>query len=244
MEETLAVAAAVRAPRSTAPSHEPQDGGPKSESSSSIQLVAEILGIQRCFRTLMGNEMIRGVSGGEKKRTSIAEVFMAATPVQSWDNTTRGLDSLTALRIIEAFKKCASVFGTCVMISVYQASQAIYDQFDKVSLLYEGRQIYFGKSTDAVGYFWYLGFVKSERQSTADFLTSLTNPAERVHMTRQGYGGKAPRSVEDFAAAWANSAARKSLIEDINSYDARQASETEAIHHYYRDRADAVGHER
>lgn len=136
MEETLAVAAAVRAPQSTAPSHEPQDGGPKSESSSSIQLVAEILGIQRCFRTLMGNEMIRGVSGGEKKRTSIAEVFMAAAPIQSWDNTTRGLDSLTALRIIEALRKCASVFGTCVMISVYQASQAIYDQFDKVSLLY------------------------------------------------------------------------------------------------------------
>lgn len=196
------------------------------------------------FQTLIGSEMIRGVSGGEKKRTSIAEAFMAAAPIQAWDNTTRGLDSLTALHVVTTLKRSAASRGNCVMVSLYQASRAIYEQCDEVSLLYEGRQIYFGPADHAVRYFDNLGFFKSDRLSTPDFLTALTNRAERVNMVKQGFESKAPRSVEDFVDAWLKSTEREELIEDINVYNAEHPIGQDAVHRYHSSRAAALGSDR
>lgn len=67
-------------------------------------------------------------------------------------------------------------------------------------LLYEGRQIYFGPVDAAVSYFTALGFVKPPRITTPDFLTSLTNPAERV--IAKGFEATAPKSPDDFADLW------------------------------------------
>jgi ATP-binding cassette, subfamily G (WHITE), member 2, PDR len=72
--------------------------------------------------------------------------------------------------------------------------------FDKVAILYEGRQIYFDDIHAAKTFFINLGFECPSRQTTADFLTSLTNPAERV--VCQGFEGKAPSTPDEFAAAW------------------------------------------
>ncbi|EEB87302.1 hypothetical protein MPER_15408, partial [Moniliophthora perniciosa FA553] len=64
--------------------------------------------------------------------------------------------------------------------------------FDKVTVLYEGHQIYFGRAEAAKQYFVDMGFECPERQTTADFLTSLTNPAER--RARPGFEHKVPRT--------------------------------------------------
>jgi ABC-type multidrug transport system ATPase subunit len=90
-------------------------------------------------------------------------------------------------------------------------------QFDKVTLLYEGRQIYFGPVGSAATYFQELGFEKPERATIADFLTSLTNPAERV--IRDGHEDRVPRSAEEFANTWNQSPEARKLIEEIDAFD-------------------------
>jgi ABC-type multidrug transport system ATPase subunit len=87
--------------------------------------------------------------------------------------------------------------------------------FDKVTLLYEGRQIYFGSVDFAVEYFTALGFVMPKGATTADFLTSLTSPSERV--VRPGHEHVVPRLPEEFVIKWKHSKQAKAVREEIDS---------------------------
>lgn len=91
--------------------------------------------------------------------------------------------------------------------------------FDKVAVLYEGRQIYFGDIHAAKTFFVNLGFECPQRQTTADFLTSLTNPAERV--VRKGFQGKTPYTPDEFAAVWQKSEDRARLLQEIEEFDSQ-----------------------
>ncbi|KAJ4408698.1 Multidrug resistance protein [Didymella pomorum] len=108
------------------------------------------------------------------------------------------------------------VFGTSALVAIYQAPQAAYDVFDKVTVLYEGRQIYFGPAREARTYFQRLGFECPESQTTPDFLTSMTSPSER--RIKPGYENKTPRTPDDFAQCWKASPERQSLLRDIEGY--------------------------
>ena len=89
--------------------------------------------------------------------------------------------------------------------------------FDKVAVLYEGRQIYFGNIHAAKEFFVNLGFECPPRQTTADFLTSLTNPAEQN--IRKGFKGKTPYTPDEFAAVWQKSEDRARLLQEIEEFD-------------------------
>jgi len=89
--------------------------------------------------------------------------------------------------------------------------------FDKVTLLYEGRQIYFGPIDTAKQFFIDMGFLCPDRQTTADFLTSLTNPAERL--ARPGFENKVPRTPDEFANIWRASETRAQLLADIIEFE-------------------------
>lgn len=86
-----------------------------------------------------------------------------------------------------------------------------------MTVLYEGRQIYFGRTDEAKDFFTSMGFECPERQTTADFLTSLTSPAERI--VKKGYEHLVPRTPDEFATAWKNSKEYRQLKKDIDEYD-------------------------
>lgn len=109
------------------------------------------------------------------------------------------------------------MLGATAIVAIYQASQSIYDVFDKVAVLYEGRQIYFGEKNAAKKFFIDLGFDCPARQTTADFLTSITSPAERI--TRPGFEGRVPYTPDEFAAVWRKSEDRAQLLRDIDEFD-------------------------
>jgi ATP-binding cassette, subfamily G (WHITE), member 2, PDR len=90
-------------------------------------VVMAIFGLTHTMNTKIGNELIRGVSGGERKRVSIAETSLCACPVQCWDNSTRGLDSYTALEFVRTLRNSTRYTRSTVIVSIYQAGQAIYD---------------------------------------------------------------------------------------------------------------------
>ncbi|ODV59654.1 pleiotropic drug resistance family ABC transporter [Ascoidea rubescens DSM 1968] len=173
-------------------------------------------GLSHTRNTKVGNELIRGVSGGERKRVSIAEVSLCGAPLQLWDNATRGLDAATALEFIRALRTSADVLDSTSFIAIYQCSQDAYDLFDKVILLYEGRQIYFGSTEDAKEFFFTMGYNCPPRQTTADYLTSLTNPSQRI--PRKGYENKVPRTAEEFESYWRNSPQYSQLRTDVDEY--------------------------
>ncbi|KAI5467615.1 ABC-2 type transporter-domain-containing protein [Mariannaea sp. PMI_226] len=175
-----------------------------------------MFGISHTKNTRVGDDFIRGVSGGERKRVTIAEAALSYSPLQCWDNSTRGLDSANALEFCRTLRTQADVMGCTSAVAIYQASQDAYEVFDKVLLLYQGRQIFFGKASEAKAYFENLGFECPEQQTTADFLTSMTSAKERI--VRSGWENKTPRSPDEFAQAWKNSAHRQKLLVEMEDY--------------------------
>lgn len=169
------------------------------------------------MNTKVGDDYVRGVSGGERKRVSIVEVCLSGAPLQCWDNSTRGLDSATALEFIKNLKISSEISSAAIFVSLYQASQDAYDLFDKVTVLYEGRQIYFGSTKTAKAFFERMGYKCPDRQTTGDFLTSLTSPAERV--AQPGMEFKVPRTADEFETYWKNSPEYSALVQEIQEFN-------------------------
>ncbi|KAK7538868.1 ABC-2 type transporter [Phyllosticta citricarpa] len=181
------------------------------------QVVMTVFGLSHTYNTKVGNDFVRGVSGGERKRVSIAEMMVAGAPIGAWDNSTRGLDAATALEFVKALRLAADLGGSTHAVAIYQASQAIYDVFDKAVVLYEGREIYYGPTSKAKQFFEDQGWYCPPRQTTGDFLTSVTNPLER--RAREGWENKVPRTPEDFERYWRSSEAFAALQAEIAEND-------------------------
>ncbi|KAF4122564.1 ABC-type branched-chain amino acid transport system, ATPase component [Geosmithia morbida] len=181
-------------------------------------VVMAMYGISHTVNTRVGNEYIRGVSGGERKRVTISEATLSSAPLQFWDNSTRGLDSANAVEFCKTLRLQSDLFEQTCGVSIYQSPQSAYDLFDKVTVIYEGRQIYFGRATDAKDYFIGLGFECPSRQTTPDFLTSMTAPTERV--IRPGWESRVPRTPDEFAACWKASTEYQNLKAEIAAYKA------------------------
>ncbi|CAH0002311.1 unnamed protein product [Clonostachys byssicola] len=211
--QTLYFAAAARCPQNI------PAGITRSEYIGHIRDVTmAMLGIMHTMNTRVGNDFVRGVSGGERKRVTIAEASLSHSPLQCWDNSTRGLDSANAVEFCKTLRIQADTMGYTSCVAIYQAPQDAYDLFDKVLLLYKGRQIFFGSTKRAKQYFEELGFHCQEQQTTADFLTSMTSAQERI--VRDGWENKTPRSPEEFAQAWKASRDRELLLEELEEYQA------------------------
>lgn len=74
-------------------------------------------------------------------------------------SSTRGLDSSTALEFVQALRIATDTFRTTTMVSLYQAGESIYQHFDKVCVIYEGKMAYFGPADRAKQYFIDMGYV-------------------------------------------------------------------------------------
>ncbi|MCJ1308910.1 hypothetical protein MMC25_002565 [Agyrium rufum] len=210
--DTLDFAAQARAPR-----HIPGGVSRRDYARHMRDVIMAVFGISHTLNTRVGNDFVRGVSGGERKRVSIAEAALSNAPLQCWDNSTRGLDSANALEFCKTLRLSTDLRGATAAVAIYQASQSAYDIFDKVIVLYEGRQIYYGPTTAAAQYFFDMGFSHPDRQTTADFLTSMTSPAER--MVRDGFENRVPRTPAEFAEAWKKSSTRAQLLRDLDQYE-------------------------
>lgn len=176
-----------------------------------------MFGIRDTINTRVGDDFTRGVSGGQRKRVSIAEAALSGAPLQCWDNSTRGLDSANAIEFCKTLRQSTDLMGATACVAIYQAPQAAYDIFDKVTVLYDGHQIFFGSTKDGKKYFENLGFQCPDRQTDGDFLTSMTSPAETV--VRPGWENKVPKTALEFSAVWKESPERAQLLREIDEYN-------------------------
>ncbi|KAI9688918.1 MAG: hypothetical protein M1822_001275 [Bathelium mastoideum] len=179
-----------------------------------VQSMAEMFGIDHALDTPVGGAFFPGVSGGERKRVSIAEVLAAGSSVQCFDNSTRGLDSSTAVDFVKALHALTKVGDRTTMATLYQAGETLYNYFDRVLVIYEGRQAFFGKIGEARQYFEDLGFVRKEGQTTAEFLSHVTDPAHRE--ATPGSQAANMHTAADFAASFTSSSHYASLTHEID----------------------------
>ncbi|KAK3059406.1 hypothetical protein LTS18_010948, partial [Coniosporium uncinatum] len=210
--QTLEFAASVRTP-----SNRVRGASRKEWSHHITQVIMAIYGLSHTYNTKVGNDFVRGVSGGERKRVSIAEMALSSAPLAAWDNSTRGLDAATALKFVRSLRLSADLGGSAHAVAIYQASQAIYDVFDKAIVLYEGKEIYFGPTGAAKAFFEKQGWFCPQRQTTGDFLTSITNPQERK--PREGMEKKVPRTAEEFESYWRSSKEFKQIHQEIEEHE-------------------------
>lgn len=182
-----------------------------------IEAMMKMFGIRHTDKTLVGNEYTPGVSGGERKRVSIAETLATKSTVVCWDNSTRGLDASTALDYANSLRIMTDISDRTTLVTLYQAGEQIYELMDKVLLIDEGRMVYQGPANEAKQYFIDLGFHCPDRETTADFLTSVTDPAQRVY--REGYEAQAPKTAEEFERAFKNSPNYQKVLADVADYE-------------------------
>ena len=200
-----------------------------------VDLLLRMFNIEHTKNTVVGDRFIRGISGGERKRVSIAEMMITGSAVCSHDNSTRGLDASTALDYAKSLRIITDIYKTTTFVSLYQASENIYSQFDKVMVIDQGHQVFLGDAKEARSYFESLGFLPKPRQTTPDYLTGCTDPFEREYQAGRGEIN-APSSPEDLVAAFQESKYATQLSNDITEY--RKTVEEEQ--HIYEDFKTAV----
>ena len=199
-----------------------------------INTLLKMYNIEHTKNTLLGgNARIRGVSGGERKRVSIAEMMISRGSICCWDNTTRGLDSSTALDFIKSLRVFTDIYKLPTLVSLYQASENIYALFDKVLVIDQGRQVYFGPASEARDYFEALGFSHKPRQTTPDYLTGCTDHWERDFAEGVDIS-TTPDTAEDLERMYKSSTTFMRMKDDKDAYKAEVTQDSTARDHFRR----------
>ncbi|KAL5553536.1 hypothetical protein UlMin_040937 [Ulmus minor] len=163
--ETLTYAALLRLPKKLT----------KEEKIEQAELIVMELGLTRCRNSIIGGPLLRGISGGERKRVSIGQEMLVNPSLLLLDEPTSGLDSTTAQRIIYTLRGLARG-GRTVITTIHQPSSRLYWMFDKVVVLCEGCPIYSGHAGRAMEYFGSIGYAPGFNfMNPADFLLDLAN---------------------------------------------------------------------
>ena len=115
------------------------------------------------------------------------------------------------------------------IVSIYQAGETLYQLFDKVCVIKEGRMAYFGPADQARQYFIDMGYQPTNRQTTSDFLLAVTDPNCRI--LRPGVGGQ-PRSAEEFAEYFRGSNIAELGRDDMKRYREECVGSRERIDAY------------
>jgi len=157
VKETLGYYADLRLP------HEKRERREKK-----LQKVIHEMRLGHVVDTKIGNEFIRGISGGEKRRVSIAIQMLTSPSILFLDEPTSGLDSTNAHHLVHTLLRLARK-GRTIICTVHQPRSDIFKLFDQVMLLCRGEVAYFGKAREMVDHFELMGHICPLDSNPADF---------------------------------------------------------------------------
>ncbi|XP_008447550.2 ABC transporter G family member 35-like [Cucumis melo] len=145
------------------------------ESSLITDYTLKILGLDICKDTIVGDEMIRGISGGQRKRVTTGEMIVGPTKTLFMDEISTGLDSSTTYQIVKCLQQIVHLTEGTILMSLLQPAPETFDLFDDIILVSEGQIVYQGPRDHIVEFFESCGFKCPERKGTADFLQEVTS---------------------------------------------------------------------
>lgn len=137
--------------------------------------VLKILGLDICADILVGDEMRRGISGGQKKRVTTGEMLVGPAKALFMDEISTGLDSSTTFQIVKCLRQTVHVMDGTMLISLLQPAPETFELFDDIILLSEGQIVYQGPREHVLEFFEFMGFKCPERKGIADFLQEVTS---------------------------------------------------------------------
>lgn len=141
----------------------------KTHKTAVIESVLKLLGLSKCARNLVEN-----LSGGEKKRLSIALELISNPKIMFFDEPTSGLDIIAAMQVVAHLKDLA-VSGRCVICVIHQPSSSILQMFDDLLVLSEGHCLYRGPLDELVSSFKACGFECPNYYNRADFALEIAS---------------------------------------------------------------------
>mmetsp|Transcript_3150 Transcript_3150/g.11213 ORF Transcript_3150/g.11213 Transcript_3150/m.11213 type:complete len:492 (-) Transcript_3150:3182-4657(-) len=190
------------------------------------EVTIAMLGLSNCADTIVGDELTRGISGGEKKRVTTGEMITGNTHVLLLDQISTGLDSATTFSITDSLVHLTHVLKLTTVSSLLQPPPETYDLFDEVLLLGDGHVLYQGTREDVLPFFARLGFHKPFYVETADFLQQITTASgqRRFYHPDPENGDPASEGASEFiiplsdlALSYANSDIGQQYAHDAQS---------------------------
>ncbi|KAB1221288.1 Pleiotropic drug resistance protein 2 [Morella rubra] len=141
--------------------------------------VLKILGLDICADIMVGDEMRRGISGGQKKRLTTGEMLVGPAKALFMDEISTGLDSSTTFQICRFMRQMVHIMEVTMVISLLQPAPETFDLFDDIILLSEGQVVYQGPRENVLEFFEFMGFKCPERKGVADFLQEVTSKKDQ-----------------------------------------------------------------
>ncbi|KAI9919868.1 hypothetical protein PsorP6_015825 [Peronosclerospora sorghi] len=139
------------------------------------ELFLHILGLENCADTVVGNALLRGVSGGERKRVTVGEVLVGGQSLFLCDEISTGLDSAATFDIIKSMRTWCKTLGGSSIVALLQPTPEVVEMFDDILMINDGYMVYHGPRTEILDYFHGLGFTCPPRVDPADFLIEVTS---------------------------------------------------------------------
>jgi len=168
-----------------------------------VLLVLKIFGILRVRDTIVGDPIvIRGVSGGERRRLTFCQEVGGFASLLMADLPTNGLDSATAYNLCKTCQTACRTLNLSVIFCLAQPSNELIKLFDNLLLLAKGRQIYFGPLEEGIDYFESIGYHKPELKSIPDFYQELTGDPRQFYNAEQDQRNRDKLDYTSQAGSW------------------------------------------
>lgn len=191
------------------------------ELSEQVDAVIDHMGLTAAKETLVGDIFRKGISGGQKRRLSIAVELISQPSIVILDECTSGLDSASSYAVIKHLKELAKKKNHTVVTTIHQPSSEVWGMFDKFMLLSRGHTLYFGPASTAIKYFSRLGYECPQYSNPADFLISIVN-TDFVEFATNA-------SPEDLGEKFLNSEEFKAVSQDVEQLTKQSAPITAAV---------------
>ncbi|KAL5778742.1 hypothetical protein ACOSQ2_009479 [Xanthoceras sorbifolium] len=184
--------------------------------SVSTDYVLKVLGLDVCSETIVGSDMLRGVSGGQRKRVTTGEMIVGPRKTLFMDEISTGLDSSTTYQIVNCVRNFVHQMDATVLMALLQPAPETFDLFDDIVLLSEGYVVYQGPRADVLEFFESLGFKLPPRKGVADFLQEVTSKKDQAQYWANPSKPYRFLPVSEIANAFKNSKYGKSMESSLD----------------------------
>ncbi|KKY26406.1 putative atp-binding cassette sub-family g member 5 [Diplodia seriata] len=190
VRETLRFAAGLRLP----------SWMPKEEKNKRADDILLKMGLKDCADNLIGGELVKGISGGEKRRVTIAVQILTDPRVLLLDEPTSGLDAFTATSIVDVLRGLAEE-GRTLILTIHQSRSDLFQHFGNILLLARGGfPVYAGPGKDMLPHFAAQGFVCPRSTNPADFALDLIT----VDLQHESKEAASRATVRNLIDSWTN----------------------------------------